>query len=125
MPTPELHFAIGGFLGVVVMLLLSILKNKKYAMYASFLVLLLGVWAMVPDFPEIVKEFDHPNDPILTKEYWNTPMGNVFFAHPWLDQRYTDQLTDKNQNFGFALILLESCFIFVWCYLIIINKHID
>ncbi|MBW2997937.1 hypothetical protein KY321_00220 [Candidatus Woesearchaeota archaeon] len=102
MPNPQVHVGIGIFFTlVIVMIIYYILKlknveNRKYLIYLLPIFVLAGAFlSNIPDIPELGRDypnfFNNIGIDYHDKGNWNTPLFNVFFMHPKLDQNYAEQ----------------------------------
>jgi hypothetical protein len=107
MPNPQVHFAIGIIGTLAIVGLVSIFYRNRKIIYFIPLVLLLGGFiSMVPDLPELAKDypafFEKANSEVVYhKPAWNTPIFNICFAHPYLDSKYPETY----DTFGLVLTL--------------------
>lgn len=107
MPNPQVHAAIG-FIGTLAIIgIISLFyRNKKFIYFIPLLLLAGGFISMIPDLPEIAKDYPQIIDnslpeQIYHKPAWNTPIFNICFLHPYLDSKYPEMY----DTFGLVLTL--------------------
>lgn len=107
MPNPQVHAAIGMIGALIIIGIVSIFyRNKKMLFAIPVFVLICAMLSLVPDIPELARDFPTVADPIHIdyhqKPAWNTPIFNIFFMHPYLDEIYLE----KYDMFGLVLTLI-------------------
>jgi len=104
MPPPTFHFAIGSFVGLIVLLFFLPFK-KKWFVYLPFAVILFGFLAMTPDIGKYNKlplSFSGNLTSTLHEESFNT----LFFYHPYLDHNKDKYESSEDLDiFGYLAIV--------------------
>lgn len=113
MPPAQFHFAIGAFVGFIVMLFFLPLK-KKWLIYIPFIITIFGFLAMFPDIGKVASEFPllwrtPLASPILERELQQQKYNNIFFYHGYMDRNTLYESRGDLAAVGFfTTILLYS-----------------
>ena len=110
MPPAQFHFAVGAFIGFIIVLFFIPLK-KKWLMWLPFIITLLGVLAMVPDVGKFAAEFPllwktHLTSPLLTEKLHNSDYDTIFFYHGYLDKHTNAEVKSDLAMFGFFVTVI-------------------
>jgi len=110
MPPAQFHFAVGAFIGFIVMLFFIPLK-KKWLKYIPFIITLFGVLAMFPDIGKFAAEFPliwrtPLASPLITTELNEPKYDTIFFYHGYLDRNTKYEARRDLEVLGFFIMIL-------------------
>ncbi|MBW2977644.1 hypothetical protein KY331_02255 [Candidatus Woesearchaeota archaeon] len=110
MPPAQFHFAVGAFIGFIIVLFFIPLK-KKWLKWIPFIITLFGVLAMVPDVGKFAADFPllgrtPLTSPLLEKELIKPQYDNLFFYHGYLDRNTNSEVRGDLAILGFFVTVV-------------------
>jgi len=110
MPPAQFHFAVGAFVGFIVVLFFIPLK-QKWLKWIPFIITLFGFLAMVPDVGKVASDFPllwrtPLASPLLEQELMKPQYNVLFFYHSYMDKNQLYEADSDLAGIGFFVTVM-------------------